>query len=101
MRRAILALAIMSTLVVAAPGQQRLSPERRPASPRTEGVFERQLAQIDQLIRLEHLSRANAMLEQLAGAGAPASLLNKRHVRIALALGDHERARELSLEGRG
>lgn len=99
MRRAILALAIMSTLVGAAAGQQPRLPGKHPVSPRPEGVFERQLAQIDQLIRLEHLSRANAMLEQLAGTGAPPSLLNKRHARIALALGDHERARELSLEG--
>lgn len=99
MHRTILTLAIMSVLVGAASGQQRVLPEGHPASPRAVDVVERQLAQIDQLIRLEHLSRANAMLEQLAATGAPATALNKRHVRIALALGDHQRARELALEG--
>jgi len=99
MHRMILAVAFTAMLPAAALAQQRLLPEGHPASRGAEGVVERQLAQIDQLIRLEHLSRANAMLEQLSGAGAPASELIKRHIRIALALGDHERARELSREG--
>lgn len=99
MPRTVVVLMLLSLLSAPALAQQRLLPEGHPARAGAEGVVERQLAQIDQLIRLEHLSRANAMLEQLAGAGAPASELNKRHVRIALALGDHERARELAREG--
>ncbi len=61
-------------------------------------VYERQLQQIDQLIRLDHLSRANAMLEQLADAGAPVADVRKRRIRIALAIGDHEQARTLCRE---
>lgn len=66
-----------------------------PASHGADSYFNRQFAQIDQLIRLEHLSRANALLEQLASSGAPEDPVRKRRIRIALAVGDHERAADL------
>lgn len=98
MRRVMLTMGVVLALWSVAPAQQLLLPEGHRLPQRPESAYDRQLAQIDQLIRLDHLSRANAMLEQLASVGAPQSDVRKRRIRIALALGDHEQARELCRE---
>jgi len=67
------------------------------------GFYERQLAQIDQLIRLGYHSRANALLEELASGGGPTAEILNRRIAIALAVGEHELAVSLcreALEGR-
>lgn len=70
----------------------------RPVPQPNDGLasyHERQLAQIDQLIRLGYNSRAYALLEQLAQMGAPEASVRLRRIRIALAVDDNERAEEL------
>jgi tetratricopeptide (TPR) repeat protein len=63
-----------------------------------DAYFERQLAQIDQLIRLGYHSRAHALLEELSRSGAPEAAVRQRRVQIALAVGDHEQAIDLCRE---
>ena len=107
--RRVVSLGLIATMLAVASlalAQQRL-PERPRALPQPrvhrgiESYYDRQLAQVDQLIRLEHLSRANAMLEQLADGGAPPADVRKRRIRIALAVGENARARDLCREALG
>jgi len=60
--------------------------------------YDRQLAQIDQLIRLGYHSRAHALLEELAKAGASEDEVRRRRITIALAVGEHDRAVDLARE---
>ena len=59
------------------------------------GYYERQLVQIDQLIRLGHNSRANALLEQMSGGAVSEDQIRRRRIRIALAVDDHGQAATL------
>lgn len=99
MRRCWLSLTLMMLLVLPVVAQR--APQLRPTPPNPHGaggIWDTQLRQVDQLIRLDHLSRANAILEQLATSGAPVTEVRKRRIRIALAIGELERARELCRE---
>ncbi|MBD3221467.1 tetratricopeptide repeat protein [bacterium] len=103
MMRRILTTAVLLALLVASasaqtrPREPRVMPQIR-AHDGVGGFYQRQFTQIDQLIRLQHMSRANAMLEQLAEAGAPAAEIRLRRIKIALAVEQFERAVELCRE---
>ncbi len=73
----------------------RLAPRTQPTM---QQYYDRQLAQIDQLIRLGYHSRAHALLEELAKAGASEELVRRRRITIALAVGELDRAVGLARE---
>ncbi|MEZ4387802.1 MAG: hypothetical protein R3D98_09530 [Candidatus Krumholzibacteriia bacterium] len=94
----VLLVPLLILLAAGAVAQQPRLPQGHPLPQRPGGVYESQLQQVDQLIRLDQLSRANALLEQLAEVGAPAADLRKRRIRIALGIGEPAQARDLCRE---
>jgi lipopolysaccharide biosynthesis regulator YciM len=103
----VLLVSLMIVLwAVPSPAQSQPKPRPKPQQiqppqPQVHGLgsyHERQLLQIDQLIRLGYHSRAHALLEELAEMGAPAAEVRRRRIRIALAVGEHQQAVDLSRE---
>lgn len=75
------------------------APLLRPDMFDSRAFLQRQLAQVDQLLRLGYASRANALLDEAAAAGAPESLLLPRRVGVAQAMDDHAAAAALCRRG--
>jgi tetratricopeptide (TPR) repeat protein len=100
-RRRVISLLLIGLLAAVSLAAAQSLPQRPRAHPvpqvqtGMDAYYERQLAQIDQLIRLGYFSRAFALLEEQERAGAPEDKLRSRRIRIALGVGDHERAVEL------
>jgi hypothetical protein len=70
-------------------------------TPRVHGMqsyYQRQLQQVDQMIRLGYFSRAHALMQDLDGLGIPEVELRTRRIDIALGVGDHEQAAALCRE---